>query len=133
MSCPVRICKHSRESKGTCSRCIGGPGRLPTPSPCSVGGRGRGRLASYVLPGDLERGRGDLWLVNLAGHVRGWIWRVSTARHFGGSAWRVSLAGQVGSLFNRFKARKIYAVEQGKKWKSYEMYYGESVDCDIIM
>ena len=48
--------------------------------------------------GDLEQGRGDLWQVNLAGHVRGWIWRVSTARHFGRSAWRVSLAGQVGSF-----------------------------------
>ena len=48
--------------------------------------------------GDLGQGRGDLWQVNLAGHVRGWIWRVSMARHFGGAAWRVSLAGQVGSF-----------------------------------
>ncbi len=102
MSCSVRICKHLRESKGTCSRCMGGPGRLPTPSPYSVdgavGGKGGGRLASYVLPGDLERGRGDLWQVSLAGHIRGWIWRVSMARHFGGSALRVCLAGQVGSF-----------------------------------
>ncbi len=43
--------------------------------------------------GDLERGRGDLWQVNLAGHVRGWIWRVSMARHFGGSSWLIHLAG----------------------------------------
>ena len=48
--------------------------------------------------GDLERGRGDLWQMNLAGHVRRWIWRVSMARHFGGSAWRVYLAVQVGSF-----------------------------------
>ena len=46
--------------------------------------------------GDLERGRGDLWHVNLAGYVRVWIWRVSMARHFGGSAWRVCLAGLFG-------------------------------------
>ena len=102
MLCPVRICKHARESKSTCIRCVGGPGRLPTPSPRSadgaVGGGGGGRLASCVLPEGLEQGRGDLWLVNLAGHVRVWIWRVSMARHFGGSAWRVSLAGQVGSF-----------------------------------
>ena len=48
--------------------------------------------------GDLERGRGDLWHVNLAGYVRVWIWRVPMARHFGGYAWRVYLAGQVGSF-----------------------------------
>ena len=102
MLCPVRICKHVRESKSTCTGCVGRPGRLPTPSPRSadgaVGGGGGGRLASCVLPGDLERGRGDLWLVNLACHIRVWIWLVSTARHFGGFAWRVNLAGQVGSF-----------------------------------
>ncbi len=51
--------------------------------------------------GDLERGRGDLWQVNLAGHTRGWIWHVSMARHFGGSVaglfggsvWHFYLAG----------------------------------------
>ncbi len=46
--------------------------------------------------GDLERGRGDLWQVNLEGYIRWWIWRVSTARHFGGSVWRVCLAGLFG-------------------------------------
>jgi hypothetical protein len=51
--------------------------------------------------GDLEQGKGDLWQVNLAGHVRGWIWRVSMARHFGGSAWQVCLAGQVSSFIQR--------------------------------
>ena len=120
MLCPVRICKHVRESKSTCTRCVGGPGQLPTPSPCSadgaVGGGGGEGWQSYVLPGDLERGRGDLWLVNLAGHVRGWIWRVSTARHFGGSAWRVSLAVQVGSFIQWvFKGKRKHVVEQRKE------------------
>ena len=66
---------------------------LPPPS-CSVGGAvgGGGRLASHVLPGDFEQGRGDLWQVNLAGHSRRWIWQVFMARHFGGFIWRVSLA-----------------------------------------
>ena len=68
--------------------------------------------------GDLERGRGDLWQVNLAGHTHGWIWHVSMARHFGGSVWRVSLA----HLFGGFAKRKEkQAVEQEKKRK--EMYY----------
>ena len=59
---------------------------------------GGGRLASHVLPGDFERGRGDLWQVNLAGHTRGWIWHVSMARHFGGFIWRVSLAHLFGGF-----------------------------------
>ena len=109
MLCPVRICKHVRESKSTCTRCVGGPGRLPTPSPRSADGAGGGgggvRLASCVLPGDLEQGRGDLRLVNWAGHIRVWIWRVSMARHFagllGGSIWRVKLA----HLFNGFQSK----------------------------
>ncbi len=67
---------------------------LPPPPSCSVGGAvgGGGGLASHVLPGDFEQGRGGLWQVNLAGHTRGWIWHVSMARHFGGFIWRVSLA-----------------------------------------
>ncbi len=65
--------------------------------------------------GDLEWGRGDLWQVNLAGHVRGWIWRVSMARHLGKTFWRVCLAGQFGSFIWRvFKAMKRNAVEQEK-------------------
>ena len=88
------------KSKSTCSMYTGGPGRLLAPPPCSVGGAvgGGGRLASHVLPGDFERGRGDLWQVDLAGHTRGWIWHVSMARHFGGSVWRVSLAHLFGGF-----------------------------------
>ena len=81
------------KSKSTCSMYTGGPGRLLAPAPCSVGGAvGGGRLASHVLPGDFEQGRGDLWQVNSAGHSRGWIWQVFMARHSGGFIWRVSLA-----------------------------------------
>ena len=66
--------------------------------------------------GDLEQGRGDLWQVNLAGHVRGWIWRVSMARHFGGSAWRVYLAGQVGSFIQRvFQSKKRHLLLNNEK------------------
>ena len=85
----------------------------------SRGGRGGGRLASYVLPGDLEQGRGDLWLVNLAGHIRVWIWRVPMASHFGGFAGRVHLAGQVGAFIQWvLKARKTccWAKRNRKEW-----------------
>jgi hypothetical protein len=78
-------------------------------------------LASHVLPGDFEQGRGDLWQVNSAGHSRGWIWQVFMARHFGRSFWRVYLAGQFGTFISRVsQALKKQAVEQRKKSK--EMY-----------
>jgi hypothetical protein len=100
--CYTRICNHSEKSKSTCSRCTGGPGRLlappPFPAPLAELWGGGERLASHVLPGDFEQGRGDLWQVNLAGHTRGWIWHVSMARHFGGSIWRVGLAHLFGGF-----------------------------------
>ncbi len=95
-----------------------------------MGGGGGRRLASHVLPGDLERGRGDLWQVNLAGHTRRWIWHVSMARHFGGSVWRVSLAHLFGGFSQEMKR---HAVEQEKKEKSNGKYYSESVDCNVII
>jgi hypothetical protein len=49
--------------------------------------------------------------------------RVRLAGQFGGSSWLIYSID--------FKARKTYAVEQRKKKN--EMYYGESVDCNIIM
>ena len=55
----------------------------------------------HVLPGDFERGRGDLWQVNFAGHSRGWIWQILMARLLGGSSWRVHLAGQFGTFIWR--------------------------------
>ena len=53
------------------------------------------------------------------------FWRVCLAGQFGGSSWLIYSVG--------FKARKTYVVEQRKEIESNEMYYGESVDCDIIM
>ena len=57
--------------------------------------------------GDLERGRGDLWQVNLAGHVRGRIWRVPwqdiLAGPPGGSIWRVKLAHSFGGFSKQGK------------------------------
>ena len=65
----------------------------PPPAPLAEpGGEGGGGWQAMSCLGDLERGRGDLWQVNLAGHTRRWIWHVSMARHFGGFIWRVSLA-----------------------------------------
>jgi hypothetical protein len=120
MLCSVRICKHSRESKSTCSRCTGGPGRLPAPSPYSVGGAVGGRggeEAGKSCPawGILSGEGGDLWQVNLAGYVRGWIWRVSMARHFGGSAWRVCLAGQFGSFIWRVFKAMLLSKKRNRK------------------
>ena len=114
MLCPVRICKHVRESKSICTRCVGGPGRLPTPSPRSADGAvggGGGRLASCVLPGDLERGRGDLWRVTFACGFGLFLRQDILAGLLGGSVWRVKLA----HLLNGFQSKKINAVEQGKK------------------
>ena len=57
-------------------------------------------------------------------------WQDILAGLLGGSVWRVKLAHSFSGFS---KQGKIYAVEQEKKQKSNEMYYGESVDCDIIM
>ena len=54
-------------------------------------------------------------------------WQDILAGLLGGSVWRVKLA----HLFNGFQSKKTYAVEQRKEKN--EMYYGESVDCNIIM
>ncbi len=77
-------------------------------------GGGGGGLAGWVLPGDFEQGRGDLWQ---ASHELKWqiflaskfgglfsrvnpadfhgkiFWRVSWAHLFGGSFWCIYLAG----------------------------------------
>ncbi|MFN9903778.1 MAG: hypothetical protein ACK55Z_34375, partial [bacterium] len=54
----------------------------PPPTPLAEPGGGGGEEAGKSCPawGILSGEGGDLWQVNLAGHVRGWIWRVSTAR-----------------------------------------------------
>ena len=68
---------------------------LPAPS-AEPGEGGGGRLASHVLPGDFEQGRGDLWQVNsaiiLAGGFGRFSWQDILAGHFGGSFWHIYLA-----------------------------------------
>jgi hypothetical protein len=49
------------------------------------------------------------------------FWRVCLAGHFGWSSWLIHSMD--------FKARKNMLLNKEKN----EMYYGESVDCDIIM
>ncbi len=90
---------------------------LPPPPLLSWRSRGGGgrRLASHVLPGDFEQGRGDLWQVNLAGHTRGWIWHVSMARHFGGSVWRVNLARLFGGFSWAMKDTCCWARKEREK------------------
>ena len=109
-----------KERKSTCSKCVGGPGRLPAPSPPlrwrSCGGGGR--LANHVLPGDFERGRGfsGKWIrrVILAGGSGRFSWQDIVAGHFGGFIWRVILA----HLFVGFpRVKKKQAVEQRKRSK----------------
>ena len=54
------------------------------------------------------------------------FWRVYLAGLFGGSSWLIYSAG-----FS--KQEKTYVVEQRKEIEENVMYYGESVDCNIIM
>ncbi len=103
----------NKKRKSTWSMCTCGPGRLlapPPPAPLAELWGGGGGLASHVLPGDFERGRGDLWQVNSAGFSRGWIWQILMARHFSGSPWHIYLAGSP-------QAMKKQAVEQKKRSK----------------
>jgi hypothetical protein len=85
-----------KERKSTCSICVGGPGRLPAPSPHSVGGAvgGGGGLAGRVLLGDFEQGRGDLWQAS-----RELKWQVFLASKFGGLLSRVNPADFHGKIF----------------------------------
>ncbi len=73
------------------------------------------------------------------------------ASEFGGSHSRVDLACSHGKTFRRvclagpfdrsswriysmgFESKENMLLNKEKKQKSNEMYYGESVDCDIIM
>jgi hypothetical protein len=105
----VAIHEMGNESKSTCSRCVGGPGRLPAPSPGSVGGavRGGGGMAGQVLPGGFEQGRGDLWQASrelkwrvfLASKIGGLLSLMNRAGCHGRLFWRVILAGHFGELF----------------------------------
>ncbi len=93
---------------------VGRAASLPPPPAPLAEPWGGGGLASQVLPGDFEQGRGDLWqasrelkwLVFLASKFGGLIsrvnqagfhskifWRVILAHSFGGSFWHIYLAG----------------------------------------
>ncbi len=91
-----------KERKSTCSNAwVGRAGSLPPPPAPLAELWGGGGLASHVLPGDFEQGRGDLWRVNSASYSRGWIWQIFMARLFGGSFWRICLAGHFGTFIWR--------------------------------
>ena len=65
--------------------------------------------------GDLERGRGDLWHVNLAVDLACFhgktFWRVCLAGLFGGSSWLIHLAGfqsnEIDMLLSKKRNRKV--------------------------
>jgi hypothetical protein len=57
-------------------------------------------------------------------------WQDILAGLLGGSVWRVKLA----HLFSGFQSKKKHMLLNNKKEiEKNEMYYGGSVDCDIIM
>ncbi len=120
---------------------MGGPGRLPAPSPGSVGGaaRGGGGVAGQVLPGSFEQGRGDLWQASrelkwrvfpaswrvfiagessrlpwqifLAGHFGGLFLRVILAHLFGGFSWLMKQAGSKGKEKQKKRKQNVYSVD----------------------
>ncbi len=133
----VAIHEMWKERKSTCSICVGGPGRLPAPSPtlrwrsCGGGGGGwRVRSCLGILSGEggfsgkqaaSWNGR-FFWQVNSAGYSRGWIGQISTARYFGGSFWRIYLAGHFGAFFWRVFTSNEKASCWEKKEREKEMY-----------
>jgi hypothetical protein len=155
----VTIHEKGNESKSTCSRCVGGPCRLPAPSPCSVGGAvgGGGGMAGRVLPGDFEQGRGDLWQasrelkwrvflaskfggfksrVNPAGCHGRFFWRVISAGYFGGSFWRVILAGHFGAFIWRVfmaKEKSGFLKKRKAKEKEEKCILSRPVNCIMII
>jgi hypothetical protein len=78
-------------------------------------------LASQVLPGDFEQGRGDLWQAS-----RELKWLVFLASKFGGLFSRVDLAGFHSKIFWRVilahlfggSVWHIYLVGFHKQWKA---------------
>jgi hypothetical protein len=72
-----------------------GPAPCPLP-PLSWRSRGGGGLAGWVLPGDFEQGRGDLWQASCE-----LKWQVFLASKFGGLFSRVNPADFHGKIFWR--------------------------------
>jgi hypothetical protein len=71
-----------------------------------------------------------IWQVMFAGGFGVFPWQDILAGLLGGSVWRVKLAHSFSGFF---KARKDMLLNNEKKIEKNEMYYGESVDCNIIM
>ncbi len=89
----IKECSHSKRNVGRpCEFFL-----REEVSPRSIGGAvGGGGLASQVLPGDFEQGRGDLWQAS-----RELKWLVFLASKFGGLFSRVNLAGFHSKIFWR--------------------------------
>ena len=143
----MRICYvlweyvNMKGSRSTCTGCVGGPGRLSPPPPlrCRSRGGGGGGLAGWVLPGILSREGGIYGL---------WVRRVSFACGYGKSIWQVYTASLYGKSIRQLYMAGLFGGSNGlihsKIWKQEnivkqneiernEMYYGESVNCYIIM
>ncbi len=127
MLCPVRICKHEGKQKYLYKmrrRAGSAPAPSPAPLPEPWGGGG---LAGCALPGILSREGGIFGL-----RVR----RVSFACGYGNSIRQDILAGQYGGsnglIYSKDLRARKHVVEQTEIERN-EMYYGGSVDCDIIM
>jgi hypothetical protein len=89
---------------------VGRAGSLP-PAPLAEPWGGEGGLASHVLPGDFEQGRGDLWQAS-----RGLKWLVFLASKFGGLFLRVNLADFHGKIFWRVILAHLFG---GSFWHIY--------------
>ncbi len=110
---------------------VGQAGSLPPPPSPLAEPWGGGGLASHVLPGDFEVGRGDLWQASrelkwqvfLASKFGGLFSRLNPADFHGKIFWRVILAHLfwrviLAQLFGGFsQAMKKQAVEQRRKRK----------------
>jgi hypothetical protein len=128
------------ESKSTCSICVGGPGRLPAPSPLAPLAEllGGGRVGGPGPAWDFEQGRGDLWQASrelkwrviLAGESGRLPRQDILAGHFGAFIWWVILA----HLFSGFSWSMKQASFKQRKEKKKKCTISRSVDCivDIV-
>ena len=122
----MRICYvlweyvNMKGSRSTCTRCVGGPGRLPPPPPLSCrsrGGRGGGwRVVSCLGILSREGGIFGLWVrrVTFACGFGMSLRQDILAGLFGGSVWRVTWA----HLFNRFESKEnmLLSKRNRKEW-----------------
>ena len=79
------------------------------------------------MPCELGGSHSRVDMANLYGNF---IRQIYMANLYGNFILRVRLAGQTGSFTQGLKARKHCKANEIEKNR---MYYGESVNCDIIM